>query len=221
MTLFWFHLKVKVLCWKVISNFIFCQLVISSLVFIFFYGLSRNSKLYYIHMYHLVGAGLITEKMERASTMQSVHENIKSVRGQLKKVYKTLNTLENWRKAILLVCVVALGVDPLFLFIPVIDSPNFCFTFDKKLAAVVSAIRTFIDTFYVIHIIFNFITEFIAPRSQVSLRGELIVHSKAMRKRLFFFHFIVDICSVIPIPQVCVHFLSPSCNLFFTMAGTN
>ncbi|XP_013698228.1 probable cyclic nucleotide-gated ion channel 12 isoform X2 [Brassica napus] len=142
--------------------------------------------------------------MERASTMQSVHENIKSVRGQLKKVYKTLNTLENWRKAILLVCVVALGVDPLFLFIPVIDSPNFCFTFDKKLAAVVSAIRTFIDTFYVIHIIFNFITEFIAPRSQVSLRGELIVHSKAMRKRLFFFHFIVDICSVIPIPQVVV-----------------
>ena len=93
--------------------------------------------------------------------MQSVHENIKSVRGQLKKVYKTLNTLENWRKAILLVCVVALGVDPLFLFIPVIDSPNFCFTFDKKLAAVVSAIRTFIDTFYVIHIIFNFITEYI------------------------------------------------------------
>ncbi|XP_013631018.1 PREDICTED: probable cyclic nucleotide-gated ion channel 12 isoform X2 [Brassica oleracea var. oleracea] len=142
--------------------------------------------------------------MERASTMQSVHENIKSVRGQLKKVYKTLNTLENWRKAILLVCVVALGVDPLFLFIPVIDSPNFCFTFDKKLAAVVSAIRTFIDTFYVIHIIFNFITEFIAPRSQVSLRGELIVHSKATRKRLFFFHFIVDICSVIPIPQVVV-----------------
>lgn len=145
--------------------------------------------------------------MERASTIQSVHENIKSVRGQLKKVYKTLKTLENWRKAILLVCVVALGVDPLFLFIPVIDSPNFCFTFDKKLAAVVSAIRTFIDTFYVIHIIFNFITEFIAPRSQVSLRGELIVHSKAIRKRLFFFQFIVDICSVIPIPQVCVHFL--------------
>lgn len=144
--------------------------------------------------------------------MQSIHENFKSVREQIKKVYRTIKTLENWRKAILLVCVVALGVDPLFLFIPVIDSPNFCFTFDKKLAAVVSAIRTFIDTFYVMHIIFNFITEFISPRSQVSLRGELIVHySKAIRKKLFFFHFIVDICSVIPIPQVCV------CSLAFSI----
>ncbi|KAL0741084.1 hypothetical protein Bca4012_082597 [Brassica carinata] len=143
--------------------------------------------------------------MERSSTMQSIHENFKSVRGQIKKVYRTIKTLENWRKAILLVCVVALGVDPLFLSIPVIDSPNFCFTFDKKLAAAVSVIRTFIDTFYVMHIIFNFITEFISPRSQVSLRGELIVHySKAIRKKLFFFHFIVDICSVIPIPQAVV-----------------
>uniref|UniRef100_A0A1J3JWY9 Putative cyclic nucleotide-gated ion channel 12 n=1 Tax=Noccaea caerulescens TaxID=107243 RepID=A0A1J3JWY9_NOCCA len=133
--------------------------------------------------------------------MKSVKRSFKSVRGGLKK----LKTIENWRKMVLLVCVVALGIDPLFLFIPVIDSPRFCFSFDKKLAAVVSALRTVIDTFYLIHIIFHCITELIAPRSQVSHRGELILHSKPTRQRhLFFFHLAVDILSLLPIPQVVV-----------------
>ncbi|CAN8286089.1 unnamed protein product [Cochlearia groenlandica] len=141
--------------------------------------------------------------LERSSTMQSVNKSFKNVKQHLKKVYKKSKTIENWRKTVLLACVVALGVDPLFLFVPVIDSPRFCFTFDKKLGAVVSAIRTFIDTFYVVHIIYHFITELIAPRHQVSFRGELIVHhSKAIKKPHFVFHFIVDILSVLPIPQV-------------------
>ncbi|CAN8268415.1 unnamed protein product [Cochlearia groenlandica] len=135
--------------------------------------------------------------------MQSVNKSFKNVKQHLKKVYKKSKTIENWRKTVLLACVAALGVDPFFLFVPVIDSPRFCFAFDKTLGAVVSAIRTFIDTFYVVHIIYHFITELIAPRPQVSLRGELIVHhSKAIKKTHFVFHFIVDILSVLPIPQV-------------------
>ncbi|VVB03504.1 unnamed protein product [Arabis nemorensis] len=115
-----------------------------------------------------------------------------------------MKTLESWRKIVLLVCVVALGVDPLFLFIPLIDSQRSCFAFDKKLGITVSVLRTFIDTFYVIHIIFHLITELIAPRSQVSLRGELILHSKAIKKRNIIFYFVIDIFSVLPIPQVVI-----------------
>nr|VDD62215.1 unnamed protein product [Brassica oleracea] len=40
--------------------------------------------------------------------------------------------------------------------------------------------------------------------SSVIKRRELVVHSKAIRKRLFFFYFSVDIVSVLPIPQVVV-----------------
>nr|AAD23055.1 putative cyclic nucleotide-regulated ion channel protein [Arabidopsis thaliana] len=138
-----------------------------------------------------------------------VDGKLKSVRGRLKKVYGKMKTLENWRKTVLLACVVALAIDPLFLFIPLIDSQRFCFTFDKTLVAVVCVIRTFIDTFYVIHIIYYLITETIAPRSQASLRGEIVVHSKATLKTRLLFHFIVDIISVLPIPQVVVLTLIP------------
>ncbi|CAH2065620.1 unnamed protein product [Thlaspi arvense] len=144
-------------------------------------------------------------KMERSSNMQYVNGNFKNVRESLKRVYRKMKTLENRRKTVLLVCVAALGIDPLFLFVPVIDSPRFCITFDKKLGAAVSIVSSFIDTLYVIiHIIINFITELISPHPQVSLRGELILHSKAIRKRNLWFHFVVDILSVLPIPKVVV-----------------
>ncbi|VVB03502.1 unnamed protein product [Arabis nemorensis] len=125
------------------------------------------------------------------------------VKGNFKKVYMKMKTLENWRKTVLFVCVAALAIDPLFFFIPVIDPHRSCLTFDKKLGVAVCVLRTSIDTFYVFHIIFYLISGLIAPRSQVSLRGEIFVHSKATRKRRFLFYFIVDVLSVLPIPQVC------------------
>ncbi|XP_022559795.1 probable cyclic nucleotide-gated ion channel 12 [Brassica napus] len=144
-------------------------------------------------------ARLNTGNVVRPSTL-----SIKSVRGWLEKMFWKMTRIVNWWKTVLFVCVLALAVDPLFFFIPVIDSHKFCFTLDKKLGVAVCVLRTLIDVFYVIHIIFHFITELVAPRSRASLIGELVVHSKVIRKRLFFFYFSVDIVSVLPIPQVMV-----------------
>ncbi|RID79755.1 hypothetical protein BRARA_A02466 [Brassica rapa] len=140
-------------------------------------------------------------RFHRLISEQSVAST--SVRGRLKKIYKNMKTL-NTRKIVLLVCLVALAIDPLFLFIPVIDSHRLCFTYDKKLVATACVFRTLIDTFYGIHIIFHFITKHIAPRSQVSFRGETTVYSVAISERHLIFYFIVDIVSVLPIPQIMV-----------------
>ena len=137
--------------------------------------------------------------------------SIKSVRGWLEKMFWKMTRIVNWWKTVLFVCVLALAVDPLFFFIPVIDSHKFCFTLDKKLGVAVCVLRTLIDVFYVIHFIFHFITERIAPRSRASLRG----NSKPIRKRLFFFYFSVDIVSVLPIPQVCLCYVLSSLALVF------
>lgn len=136
-----------------------------------------------------------TGNVVRLSTL-----SIKSVRGWLEKMFWKMTRIVNWWKTVLFVCVLALAFDPLFFFIPVIDSHKFCFTLDKKLGVAVCVLRTLIDVFYVIHFIFHFITELVAPRSRASLRG----NSKPIRKRLFFFYFSVDIVSVLPIPQVMV-----------------
>ncbi|XP_024010777.1 cyclic nucleotide-gated ion channel 11 isoform X2 [Eutrema salsugineum] len=150
-----------------------------------------------------------TRNLERSSTFLSVNGNFKNVTRRIKNVYGKIKTLECWRKTVLFVCVVALAIDPLFFFIPVVDSHRFCFTMDKRLGAAVCVLRTFIDTLYVIHIIFHCITVVIAPRSQTSLRGEIVVHSKAKRKRRNLSYFIIDILSILPIPQMVVLGLIP------------
>ncbi|CAL9238628.1 unnamed protein product [Arabidopsis halleri] len=143
-----------------------------------------------------------TINMQRSSTFRYVKGNFKNLKVRLKKEYKNMKTFENWRKTVMLLCFAAFAIDTLFLFIPVIDSHRFCFTYDKKLGLAACVIRTFIDSFYAIHI--RSITELIAPRSQVSLRGEIVTHSRATRKKRHIFRFIVDIASILPIPQVVV-----------------
>ncbi|KAL1191599.1 putative cyclic nucleotide-gated ion channel 12 [Cardamine amara subsp. amara] len=136
--------------------------------------------------------------------IKKVYRKMKTLENW-KKVYGKMKPLENWNKTLMSACVVALAIDPLFLFIPEINAENSCFSFDKNLGKTVCVLRTFIDTFYMIHVIVCFIKEVIdyLDRSQTPLRGESSEHSKAVRKiRLPLYFLIVDIVSVLPIPQV-------------------
>lgn len=115
--------------------------------------------------------------------------------------------LQSWNKIFLLLCVVALAFDPLFFYIPVVNPERFCLNLDKKLQAVACVFRTFIDAFYVVHMLFRFHTGFIAPSSRGFGRGELIDDPKAIALRYLRSYFIIDVLSILPIPQVKICFL--------------
>ncbi|XP_010544813.1 PREDICTED: probable cyclic nucleotide-gated ion channel 3 isoform X2 [Tarenaya hassleriana] len=117
--------------------------------------------------------------------------------------------LQNWNKVFLLLCVIALAFDPLFFYIPVVDRDNFCLNLDKRLQIIASVLRTVIDAFYVIHIVFQFRTGFVPPSSRVFGRGELIDDPKAIAKRYLFSYFVVDILAILPLPQVVVLAIIP------------
>ncbi|EFH70886.1 hypothetical protein ARALYDRAFT_892778 [Arabidopsis lyrata subsp. lyrata] len=108
----------------------------------------------------------------------------------------------------MLLCFAAFAIDPLFLFIPVIDSHRFCFTYDKKLGLAACLIRIFIDSFYVIHIIFRSITELIAPRSQVVVltffirkQQSALLVSKDILKKVIICQYIPRILRIYPLFQ--------------------
>ncbi|XP_033148408.1 probable cyclic nucleotide-gated ion channel 3 [Brassica rapa] len=131
-----------------------------------------------------------------------------------KKIIRVMNPndsyLQNWNKIFLLLCVVALAFDPLFFFIPVVDPDRFCLKLDKKLEAVACVFRTFIDAFYLVHMLFQFNTGFIAPSSRGFGRGELVQSSKKIAVRYLKSYFIIDVLSILPIPQVVVLAVVPS-----------
>lgn len=110
--------------------------------------------------------------------------------------------LQKWNKIFVLSCFIAVSVDPLFFYIPVIDDAKKCLSLDRPLEIIACVLRTFVDLFYVVRIIFQFRTGFIAPSSRVFGRGELIDDPAAIAKRYLKTHFIVDVLSILPLPQV-------------------
>jgi len=110
--------------------------------------------------------------------------------------------LQKWNKIFVLSCVIAVSIDPLFFYIPVIDDSKKCLDMDQKLEIIASILRSFTDIFYVLHIIFQFRTGFIAPSSRVFGRGVLVEDAKAIAQRYLSSYFWIDILAVLPLPQV-------------------
>ncbi|KAK2996466.1 hypothetical protein RJ639_024939, partial [Escallonia herrerae] len=117
--------------------------------------------------------------------------------------------LQKWNKILVLSCMIAISLDPLFFYIPVIDDDNKCLKLDSKLETTASVLRSFTDIFYIIHIIFQFRTGFIAPSSRVFGRGVLVEDAWAIARRYLSSYFIIDILAVLPLPQVAILIIIP------------
>lgn len=116
--------------------------------------------------------------------------------------------LQRWNKIFVISCLIAVSVDPLFFYIPVIDGVKNCLYLDKKLATIASILRFFTDIFYLLHIIFQFRTGFVAP-SRVFGRGVLVEDTFAIAKRYLTTYFLIDFLAVMPLPQVFVLLVLP------------
>ncbi|KAG4968218.1 hypothetical protein JHK87_033869 [Glycine soja] len=112
--------------------------------------------------------------------------------------------LLTWNKLFVISCILAVSVDPLFFYLPVINDSFHCLGIDRKLAITVTTLRTFIDAFYLVHMALQFRTAYIAPSSRVFGRGELVIDPAQIAKRYLRRYFIVDFLSVLPLPQIVV-----------------
>jgi cyclic nucleotide gated channel len=144
----------------------------------------------------------ILSRFEDLEQQYSVHElprkTILDPQGQF---------LQTWNNFCMLSCVASVAVDPLFFYIPRMNDVDKCLDVDKKVAIYACVFRSIIDAFYAIHIIFQFRTGFIAPSSRGG--DQLNDDPKAIAKRYLLSYFIIDILSILPLPQVCLDFTCP------------
>jgi cyclic nucleotide gated channel, plant len=110
--------------------------------------------------------------------------------------------LQKWNKIFMISCLVAVFVDPLFLYIPLIDGDNNCLYLDQTLEKAASILRFFTDIFYLLHMMFQFRTGFIGPSSRVFGRGVLVEDTFTIAKRYLSTYFLVDFLAILPLPQV-------------------
>ncbi|PKA56984.1 Putative cyclic nucleotide-gated ion channel 9 [Apostasia shenzhenica] len=101
-------------------------------------------------------------------------------------------------------CILAVSVDPLFLYLPVYEQDSNCLGIDRKLAYTSTTMRTLIDSFYLLRMALQLRTAYIAPSSRVFGRGELVIDPAQIANRYLRQYFIVDFLAVLPIPQIVV-----------------
>ncbi|KAL3517281.1 hypothetical protein ACH5RR_024183 [Cinchona calisaya] len=153
------------------------------------------------------------KRLKRCQNFSQPSDQPAKASGSRKKVFDPQGAfLQQWNKIFVVSCVIAVSLDPLFFYIPVIDNSRKCLDLDNKLKIVACVLRSLTDLFYMFHIILQFRTGYIAPSSRVFGRGELIQDLSAIAKRYLCSYFIVDILAVLPLPQVIVLIIAPRIN---------
>ncbi|XP_020587926.1 cyclic nucleotide-gated ion channel 17-like [Phalaenopsis equestris] len=117
-----------------------------------------------------------------------------------------------WNHVFLTTGLIALFIDPLFLYLSSIengDKISCVRKIDRGLKVAVTICRSIADTFYLLHIFFKFRTAFIAPNSRVFGRGELVMDPKQIAERYLKTDFLIDFLAALPLPQIVVWLVIP------------
>ncbi|XP_024987687.1 cyclic nucleotide-gated ion channel 1-like isoform X2 [Cynara cardunculus var. scolymus] len=107
-----------------------------------------------------------------------------------------------WNKTFLLFSVVALSLDPLFFYIPVVDGTQKCLDVDRKLEVVLCVLRSFADMLYVFHIIIQFRTAYVPRYNHILGKRLFIDEPHYVARRYLKSYFVIDVLASFPLPQV-------------------
>ncbi|KAM4068791.1 hypothetical protein ACB094_12G039400 [Castanea mollissima] len=108
---------------------------------------------------------------------------------------------QTWSIIFRLSCVIAVSLDPLFFYVPVINEENKCIELDKKLRTLAPILRTFTDVICIINIALQFYNGYI---DETSGKATLITDPRKIARRYLWPYLVIDILVLLPIPQVAI-----------------
>lgn len=112
------------------------------------------------------------------------------------KVQKLVNPWSSysqlWNKIFLASCVIGVSIDPLFLYVPIINEDEKCLDMDQNIMYVALVLRTITDFAYVLHLIFRL-------RSALAMAREL---GLSIFTGLPWSYLLIDVLAILPFPQV-------------------
>ncbi|GER33526.1 cyclic nucleotide-gated channel 15 [Striga asiatica] len=117
--------------------------------------------------------------------------------------------VRRWNKIFLVACIVSLFVDPLFLYLPVVEK-EMCIDISLTLELCLTIVRSLADVFYFVQIYIRFRTAYVAPSSRVFGRGELVIDSSKISSRYLRKYFWLDFLAALPLPQMLIWGVIPN-----------
>ncbi|XP_022922540.1 cyclic nucleotide-gated ion channel 1-like [Cucurbita moschata] len=114
----------------------------------------------------------------------------------LRFIKKCIGELHVWNEVVVILCVAAILLDPLFCYILVVDEKKNCIEFDQNLRITAIVLRSLIDFGYILIIAFHFRMGYTGP---YDAKKETLYK---IGRRYLLSYFTVDILAVLPLPQV-------------------
>ena len=141
--------------------------------------------------------------MENTDTKRQKQQTRNNAKNSLRKSLTMVQFLPMWNKIFALVCVVAVSLDPLFIYVPIINQKDMCLTMDNTLGTTAIVLRLFTDLIYIGNIVHN-----VAKASKVLKKEGKWKSDKVLRNALEIWKdswlvLLVDFLAILPIPQVC------------------
>ncbi|XP_022925648.1 protein CNGC15b-like [Cucurbita moschata] len=127
-----------------------------------------------------------------------------------------LPILNAWNRIFLVACLVSLFVDPLFFFLPLVNTEDVCVETSRGLAVALTVVRSMADVFYITHIVVRFRTAYVAPSSRIFGRGELVSLPSKIAANYLGFEFWLHFAAALPLPQAFIWAAIPN-----MMRGSN
>lgn len=122
------------------------------------------------------------------------------------EILKQQKLLGVWNKIFVLVSVIAVSLDPLFYYIPMINRDKNCINMNKKLATSAVVLRSLTDIAYLFDIAYNIVKAFEILKKEghglVWKKGQLVKNAQAVARRLSWSAVAIDFLAILPVPQV-------------------
>ncbi|CAL9247227.1 unnamed protein product [Arabidopsis halleri] len=129
--------------------------------------------------------------------------------------------ITRWNHIFLITCLLALFLDPLYFYLPIVQAGTACMSIDVRFGIFVTFFRNLADLSFLIHILLKFKTAFVSKSSRVFGRGELVMDRREIAIRYLKSEFVIDLAATLPLPQIMIWFVIPNAGEFRYAAHQN
>ncbi|CAN6919875.1 unnamed protein product [Brassica oleracea] len=115
-----------------------------------------------------------------------------------------------WTRFLAFSCLMAIFIDPTFVFLLLIRHDNKCIEIDWTKTTVLVSLRSMFDLIFFINILLQFRMAYVAPESRIVGAGQLVVHPRKIARNYLRRKFFLDLFIVLPIPQIMTLSILPA-----------
>ena len=144
----------------------------------------------------------LSSRPEWSATIEDTYSPQQYMKNNWKKSQRKSESMMKWNQKFALICVVAVSLDPLFIYVPIINQKDMCLTMDNTLGTTAIVLRLFTDLIYIGNIVHNVAKAYKVLKKEGKWKSDKVLRNALEIWKYSWLVLLVDFLAILPIPQV-------------------